>query len=1064
LFVAHLAGRKDEAKQALEILTAANASTAAIYKPSLNLLPVFVSGTRGAFVYEAAKALLATGEKFHSLAKLDLQAGLYKKEGLAAVFPRLISDCAADAKKAGYAGILFIIDEMGKFIEYASLNPEVGDLYAFQQLAEMACGNGPENVSVLAMQHQQFEDYANAIGHTLSDEWGKVSSRFEDIVFEEPLEQCAKLMADTLVQDTAVLKKSGIFAAAQFLYKEYFKRQRIGGVSDEAAETLGPRLYPLHPAALIALAYISKRLGQSERSIFAFLNSSEPFGFADFTRHVEASAESWFRLSNLFDYLAGGGTLRFRHLEASRRWEYALARIHTSVSLSERQICIVKTVALEECFGPFSQSGLTADGLALTVGTVNGKGMAEELEALVDMGILLRRQSTGEYVLQTDRELNIEALYIDAMQSVDRNAAAISGLRDIIASARTVAHRYYQRTGTLRTARTIICRFDDVDALPDVPDMSEADGEVVLVLCDPKQFRANPEKSLRKSQLRNRFRMIRFVLADDRTMEQLFQFACWNNVYLGISRRQVDPWGLRFVEQQLSAARRYIEVTLVSQLETDFGGICSSWFYEGEKLENSGGLNASQVCSIVFDKLYSATPILKNELINRRKLSSAIVLARQRLVEMALANPKDAVFGIEGYPPERLIYSSIAVASGLHKEGGFQGLNAIDETWKPIFSLIAARLHGVSRVNVQDLIDELAAPPIGLRAGPATVLISLYIIGFQKAIALFERNTFIAAITPEHFMRMFRSPKNFEFRQFSIDRKITQTLQAYAAILNSVGVQTTDEIGTAEVAREVVRWYLRLPQYAKVTSSVSPLAREIRDVIKKATDPSILLFESLPQAAEKHAPAGVTDSMQALRQAMVELSTAERHLRNRIVGILGVAFSISGDLSAVRLQLVQECSDRTSELIDFKLKAFVLRCADAGLTDERWLESIASLLTQKPLDSWEDATATTFEAEARTMASRFRKWVGLMLHKGKQSAAPFARFLSVSVLDSSGQDRTEIVPTTPQLLEESTSLAKAVLTQARGDAEHAAALLASALAALANEVDKTMDQGKVKHA
>ncbi|WP_296651324.1 hypothetical protein [Paraburkholderia sp.] len=1066
LFIAHLVnGKTREAKQALQILRAANASTASIYSPSLNLLPIFVSGTRGAFVYEVAKALSATGARVSSLGKLDLQAGTYRKESLAVAFPRLVADFAADVQKAGYAGTLFVVDEMGKFIEYASLNPEAGDLYAFQQLAEMTCGTGTENISVLAMQHQQFEDYANAVGRTLSDEWGKVSSRFEDIVFEEPLEQCATLMADTLIQDVSSLTKLGIPAASKLLYKEYFKRQRIGGVSDEAAETLGPRLYPLHPAALIAIAYISKRLGQSERSIFAFLNGSEPFGFGDFTRHTTASKDNWFRLSNLFDYLVSGGALRFRHLEASRRWEYTLARIHASVSLSERQIDVVKTIALEECFGPFSQSGLTAEGLMLTIGAANGGAMAEELDALVDMGILLRRQSTGEYVLQTDRELNIEALYQEAMHSVNRHAAAINGLRDIIARARTVAHRHYQSTGTLRTARTTICQFGDVDSLPNVADTSDADGEVVLILCDSKQFCANPEKALKKPQLQDRFRMVRFVLADEKTMEHLFQFACWNSVYAGISRRQVDPWGIRFVEQQLSAARRYIEVTLVSQLEADSFKICSPWYYGGEEIKSSDALNASQVCSIVFDKLYSDTPVLKNELINRRKLSSAIVLARQRLIEMALANPKDAIFSIDGYPPERLIYASIAAASGLHRGGdGFQSLDAIDKSWKPVFSLIYERLQGLGRVNVQDLIAELAAPPIGLRNGPAAVVISLYIVGFQQSIALFERNTFIAVVTIEHFTRMFRNPKNFEFRQFSADHKITSMLQTYAAMLNSVGVQTTDDIGTAAIAREVVRWYLRLPQYAKVTSSASPLAKDIRDVIRKAADPSVLLFESLPDVAKQHASTGVADPMRAIRQAMAELSTTERHLRNRIVGMLGVAFSISGDLVAVRHQLMRECSDRTNELIDFKLKAFVLRCADAGLTDERWLESIASLLTQKPLDSWEDTTPTLFESEARAMATRFRKWVGLMLHKGKQNAAPFARFLSVSVLDGSGQDRTEIVPTTPQLVEESAILAKAVLSQAHGDPERAVALLATALAALAEETDKSMDQGKLKHA
>lgn len=1064
LFLSHLVARgQGESEQAHVLLGKSDATVAAYFEPPLNLLPVFVSGTRGLFAHEAAKSLSTGPKRFACLKKLSLADGAYDGATLEVAFPTLIADYVADARKAGYGGLLFVIDEMGKFIEHAALNPESGDLYAFQQLAEMACGNENPGVSVVAMQHQQFEDYANAVGRVLSDEWGKVSSRFEEVVFEEPLEQCATLMAETLVQDVAALKKLAIPQAAEGIYKDYFKRQRIGGVADDAAERFGPRLYPLHPATLIALAHVSKRLGQSERSIFAFLNSAEPNGFGDFTRRTAADRANWFRLANLFDYLSGGGTLRFRNLEASRRWEFALARVHASVSLTERQLDLVKTVAVEECFGPFSHAGLTAEGLFLTAGGNGVNEVNEELHGLVEAGVLLKRQSTSEFVLQTDRELNVEALYQEAVKNVDHHATAIRGLRDIIASTRVIAHRHYQETGTLRTARMTICRTADVDALPLVPNVSESDGEIVLVLCSPKEFRAGPQKLLKNEALSDRFRVVRFVNADEKVLDQLFQFACWSSVYTSLARRNVDPWGLRFIERQLATTRRYIEVALVSQLEAGASTICSPWYYQGDEINNASELNASQICSAVFDRLYSATPRIQNELINRRKPSAAIVLARQKLIEMAMANPKVPMFGIEGYPPERLIYMSIAAASGLHAgEQGFKEPSKVKKEWQPVFDLISNRLQGLNRVNVEELLEELALPPLGLRSGVAMTMIALYIVAYQRSIALFERNSFIAAITIEHFTRMFRNPKLFEFRQFTADRKTTEVLKAYIAMLNSVGVHTADDTGTAEVAREVIRWYARLPQFARVTNAVSPLAREIRDVAKKATDPSELLFKDLPKVAKTHAPAGMGDPMQAIRQAMVELSTTERQLRNRIVGVLGGVFSISGDLSTVRQQLMQECSSRTSDLVDFKLKAFVLRCADAGLTDERWLESIASLLTQKPLESWDDNTPTVFEEEAKAMARLFRKWVGLMLHKGKQNAASFSRFLSVSVLDSSGHDRTEIVPTTPELIEESGVLAKSVLKQAKGDPERAAALLAAALSELAKE--KEAEQGRTKHA
>src|SRR5262249_39697537 len=60
--------------------------------------------------------------------------------------------------------------------------------------------------------------------------------------------------------------------------------------------------WPLHPAVACLLGPISRRrFGQNQRSLFGFLNSSEPHGFQDFLKRAKAG--ELYELDRLWNYL-----------------------------------------------------------------------------------------------------------------------------------------------------------------------------------------------------------------------------------------------------------------------------------------------------------------------------------------------------------------------------------------------------------------------------------------------------------------------------------------------------------------------------------------------------------------------------------------------------------------------------------------------------------------------------------------------------------------------------------------------------------------------------------------
>lgn len=184
--------RHEPAAQAL----AATAPQVAGLLASSNRLPLAVVGTRVSFGAALATAIATASKgwkKGSSLSNLfgqiDLDRQMYAKQPLDLAIGQLLDDFTNAARASGYHGVALFIDEVGKFIEYAALYPEHGDLIALQQVAEKANKANDDGLVVLAMLHQHFASYAAGVGRSLSDEWHKVAARFEEIPFDEPVER-----------------------------------------------------------------------------------------------------------------------------------------------------------------------------------------------------------------------------------------------------------------------------------------------------------------------------------------------------------------------------------------------------------------------------------------------------------------------------------------------------------------------------------------------------------------------------------------------------------------------------------------------------------------------------------------------------------------------------------------------------------------------------------------------------------------------------------------------------------------------------------------------------------
>ena len=199
---------------------------------------------------------------------------------------------------ADHSGVLLVLDELGKFLEYASLHPDQEDVYVLQRLAESAARSGDYPLMVVGLLHQGFRTYAERLPSTARLEWDKVAGRYEEIAFDQPLAHVSALVVGALNVDVDQVPRD-VRVASRGVQNATAATGWCGTVGEFAPPV---SLYPLHPTVLPVLVRFFALYGQHERSLFSFLLSSEPFGLQAFADRV-ASRENWYRLPDFYDYV-----------------------------------------------------------------------------------------------------------------------------------------------------------------------------------------------------------------------------------------------------------------------------------------------------------------------------------------------------------------------------------------------------------------------------------------------------------------------------------------------------------------------------------------------------------------------------------------------------------------------------------------------------------------------------------------------------------------------------------------------------------------------------------------
>lgn len=985
---------------------------------SPTLLPVLVVGHR-APIKSAILAALAESLKSVAPSLADEAVEVSHSERLTDEHVTVLVERANESvRKAGWDGLLIVLDEFGKFLEHAALHSDTEDLFVMQHLAE-AVARDSKPTLLITLLHTAFSDYLlPTANETRKAEWRKIQGRFADVAFLEPPEQLLKLVGTAVACRLPVdAEASSASMVEDALASPALAEARLR----LPLEKLLLSCVPLDPVvALLLWPLFRSKLAQNERSLFAFLTSEEPFGFSEFLSSTELRSDSlpMYRVDRLYDYVVtalGAGTYRG---DAAKRWtevEQALDRIGADAPAATSEV--VKAIGLISTYGASVGLKASAETISLALGL---DGVKEELSYLERISIAVYRRYEGAYGLWEGSDVDLDARFDDAIERLDHGKLA-ERLWKAVTLRPLVARAHYIKTGTLRYFDVALIDGTEEALRECLKRESAADGRITFVLCQPKErarlVRLSKELTQDGSSS-NRLRLLAFPNPIAGLKEALEEVEGWRWVEDNIAALRGDPVARRELRARREQAQLRLEEIAGQVLGLRghrFDPASSEWIQSGLSHKLTSAREFARWLSELCGDIYRQAPELQNELLNREHLSSAAAAARRNLLEAMLKHEREPRLGFEGTPAEVSMYESMLSSGGFHceREDG-RRFGKPNSRWLSVWDAIEEFLDGTreSRRPIEDLFALLKQPPFGLRDGPLPVLLCVIVLVNRHNLALYENGVFVPDPGIELFERLLRIPEVFSVRRFALTEKSQEALEAVG---QTIGVlfDRTDLGAGVEVLRVVkplVLFANGLPAYTQRTKQIAPQAMALREVLLKAKDPHELLFSALPKALDirSNSTEEEPDKLsEALQECVVELQRAYARLLEYIEERLRENFDLRGTSEEARSQLETRAKPLVGYAGTQTLGVFVREAA--RLENESWREVLArTLVDGMPPEHWRDRDRTTFDIRLQEVASSFVRLEELVAEKGRMGQED-SQIFRVGILNGHVREARELI-------------------------------------------------------
>ena len=824
---------------------------------------------------------------------------------------------------------------------------------------------------MIGILHQAFEEYGHRLSREMRNEWAKVQGRFIDIAVSVAPDEQVDLVGRAIetTHGPPASRTPGQLARA---VANLTRHPNVAGSLEDC--------WPLHPIVACLLGPISRRrFGQNQRSIFGFLNSTEPLGFQDFLRN--AAAEDLYTAEMLWGYLRLNLEPSIMASPDGHRWALAVDAVEylETSGGGDLHLRLLKTIGLVDLFK--ERSGLVPSLELLKVALHGEKTQAIKaaLSDLVQSSLIIYRKYADAFSVFEGSDFDIEQAVEEAYESI--GGLDYDRLTTLADFQPIIAKRHYHETGTLRWYDTFVVPIGELVEAASGYEPGDGSAGAFLLALPTEGDSAERADRIARAAVASNSRADLVIGIPDRpawvVATLVRELLALERVRDHTPELQGDRVARIEVNGRITEIRERIEADLSHALSA------ARWRRRGRQVQRFDHAKLNSVASDLADERYHQAPRLHNELLNRTKPSSNAVAAQNALLHRMALNEGEERLGIEGFPAEGGLFTSLIEACGLYarqSDGGWtfvrppaRSHSRLAPAWEAAERF--ARANSDRTVSMAKIYDIWRDPPFGVKEGLLPVLGAAFVLSNRHAIAFYREGIFQARITDLDMDFLARDPDDIQIRWMDIPDASRQLLSDLADVVREmdVGNELVD-LEPIDVARGVVAIHDRLPTWTVRTRQLSSNARLVRQLLKHAKDPNRLLFDDLPQAfgnASVHGSDLDLESVAArVREGLHELQDAYpamlHRLRDTLLAELRVPNTSERSLAELRgrAENIRELGG------DHRQEAFAVRIAQFRGADLD-IEGLASLALNKPADLWTDHDVDHASVVLADMAREF---------------------------------------------------------------------------------------------
>ncbi len=789
---------------------------------------------------------------------------------------------AAEAlHSTGYAGIIVIWDEFGRFLDNRAENAFGAEAALLQSFAEYCNRSGSHQVHLVLITHRILSGYAAELPHTYQQEWSRIAERFRTHdVSSDPI------VTYRLISEALQTPNPDAWQAFTEQYRAEFDQLTAYTLELSLFDTLDDialrqqtveGAWPLHPLAVYALPRLASRVAQNERTLFTFLAVDEPYTLAEQLATREDRSNWWFiGLDTIWDYFSEAIRSDIGPGGAHLIWSgvmHALSKVGPNDALTQS---LIKTLGILLIVGDVNiQSQLqfgrvipTTELLAWAVGA-SEKEVANRLEMLSNRRVIVLRRSDSYWTFTHGSDIDIE---VEISAALEQRSPSKLQIRQILESTlpppfllprsynlKRCMTRFFW--GLYRWPEEISSACTEtflkqlgVHKQLEIP--GYADGAIVYVLVTNSVEREQAIATIHELPPRRAI----FVIPDHPLLilEPIRELFALTDLSSNAVFMQQDERLQNEISFLIEDAQRRLTRTMRPLLEPNQER--STWWWHDGSVWRSDHLRAahispllSQLCNQWFGK----TPTLNNELLNYHNPTAQQVRAAEKVIDLLLSQPHDGLtpdLNLSGHGPDWLIVRTLLMRTNLIHPTvtGFWCLrrpvnnHLLAHIWDVVQEFLDAATE--NEQVIETLIDKLLSPPYGLRRGVLPILLAAMMRLRLPVLTIRQNQKVITPVTGQIFTMMCQQPDRYTIEVGPWDTRREALWAVLKERFESFLVeqeQVQQPLSTLSLG--LLRWLQSQPRYCRDTNQISPAAQKLRDLIRKAQrDPArVLSYELL---------------------------------------------------------------------------------------------------------------------------------------------------------------------------------------------------------------------------